>query len=114
MASPADKLAESLDVLRVLQDARGGAVRASDLTRVHRERLLRSGFIREVTKGWYIPARPGGPAGESTDWYAGFWPFCAAYLGERFGTDWCLGAGHSIALHTGNWNVPRQFPSPPT
>jgi hypothetical protein len=109
MASPADKLAESLDVLRVLQDARGGAVRASDLTRVHRERLLRSGFIREVTKGWYIPARPGGPAGESTDWYAGFWPFCAAYLGERFGTDWCLGAGHSIALHTGNWNVPRQL-----
>ncbi len=60
-------------------------------------------------KGWYIPVRPDGPAGESTDWYASFWAFCAAYLTERFGDDWCLGAEHCIALHTGNWNVPRQL-----
>lgn len=109
MATPADKLAQSLAALKSLQDARAGAIRATDLTRVHRERLLRNGFIREVMKGWYIPARPDGPAGESTDWYATFWPFCAAYLTERFGEDWCLGAEHSIALHTGNWNVPRQL-----
>lgn len=109
MATPADKLAQSLDALKALQDTRAVAIRASDLTRVHRERLLRNGFIREVMKGWYIPARPDGAAGESTDWYASFWPFCAAYLTERFADDWCLGAEHSIALHTGNWNVPRQL-----
>lgn len=109
MATPADKLAQSLDALKALQDAKAVAIRASDLTRVHRERLLRSGFIREVMKGWYIPVRPDGPAGESTDWYASFWPFCAAYLTERFNEDWCLGAEHSLALHTGNWNVPRQL-----
>jgi fido (protein-threonine AMPylation protein) len=109
MATPAAKLAQSLDALKALQDARAVAIRASDLTRVHRERLLKNGFIREVMKGWYIPVRPDGPAGESTDWYASFWPFCAAYLTERFGEDWCLGAEHSIALHTGNWNVPRQL-----
>lgn len=109
MASPADKLAHSLDALKALQDAKAVAIRASALTRVHRERLLRNGFIREVMKGWYIPVRPDGPAGESTDWYASFWPFCAEYLTERFGDDWCLGAEHSIALHTGNWNVPRQL-----
>lgn len=109
MATPADKLAQSLDALKTLQDAKAVAIRAADLTRVHRERLLRNGFIREVMKGWYIPARPDGPAGESTDWYASFWPFCAAYLTERFAEDWCLGAEHSIALHTGNWNVPRQL-----
>lgn len=109
MATPADKLAQSLDALKALQDAKAVAIRASDLTRVHRERLLKNGFIREVMKGWYIPIRPDGPAGESTDWYASFWPFCAAYLTERFGEDWCLGAEHSIALHTGNWNVPRQL-----
>lgn len=109
MATPADKLAQSLDALKVLQDANAAAIRASDLTRVHRERLLKNGFIREVMKGWYIPARPDGPAGESTDWYASFWNFCAAYLTERFGQDWCLGAEHSIALHTGDWNVPRQL-----
>lgn len=109
MATPADKLAQSLDALKALQDAKAVAIRASDLTRVHRERLLRNGFIREVMKGWYIPARPDGAAGESTDWYASFWDFCAAYLTERFGKDWCLGAEHSIALHTGDWNVPRQL-----
>ncbi|MGA8032845.1 MAG: Fic family protein [Casimicrobiaceae bacterium] len=109
MATPSDKLAQSLDALKLLQDAKAVAIRATDLTRVHRERLLKNGFIREVMKGWYIPVRPDGPAGESTDWYASFWPFCAAYLRERFGDDWCLGAEHSIALHTGNWNVPRQL-----
>jgi hypothetical protein len=109
MATPADKLAQSLAALKALQDAKAVAIRATDLTRVHRERLLKNGFIREVMKGWYIPVRPDGPAGESTDWYASFWPFCAAYLSERFGEDWCLGAEHSIALHTGNWNVPRQL-----
>ncbi len=109
MATPTDKLAQSLDALKALQDAKAVAIRSSDLSRVHRERLLRNGFIREVMKGWYIPVRPSGPAGESTDWYASFWPFCAAYLSERFGQDWCLGAEHSIALHTGNWNVPRQL-----
>lgn len=109
MATPAEKLAQSLAVLKALQDAKAVAIRASDLTRVHRERLLKNGFIREVMKGWYIPIRSDGPAGESTDWYASFWPFCAAYLTERFEEDWCLGAEHSIALHTGNWNVPRQL-----
>ncbi|WP_018912944.1 hypothetical protein [Thiomonas sp. FB-6] len=109
MATPTDKLAQSLDALKALQDAKAVAIRASYLSRVHRERLLKNGFIREVMKGWYIPVRPSGPAGESTDWYACFWPFCAAYLSERFGQDWCLGAEHSIALHTGNWNVPRQL-----
>jgi hypothetical protein len=109
MATPADKLVQSLAALKALQDAQIVAVRASDLTRSHRERLLKNGFLREVMKGWYIPARPDGSAGESTDWYAAFWPFCAAYLTARFGADWCLGAEHAIALHTGNWNVPRQL-----
>lgn len=109
MARPTDKLAQSLDALKALQDAKAVAIRASSLSRVHRERLLRNGFIREVMKGWYIPVRPSGPEGESTDWYASFWPFCAAYLSERFGQDWCLGAEHSIALLTGDWNVPRQL-----
>lgn len=106
MATPADKLAQSLNAL---QDAKAAAIRGAHLTRVDRESLLKNGFIREVMKGWYICARPDGPTGESTDWYASFWDFCAAYLSERFGDDWCLSAEHSIALHTGDWNVPRQL-----
>lgn len=109
MATPADKLAESLAALKSLQDAGTVAIRANSLTRVHRERLLKNGFIREVMKGWYIPARPDGATGESTDWYASFWSFCSAYLSERFDDQWCLGAEQSLALHTGNWTVPRQL-----
>lgn len=109
MASPSDKLAQSLQILKELQDQGHVALRASDLSRTHRERLLKNGFIKEVMKGWYIPARPDEPAGESTSWYASFWAFCASYLETRFGEEWCLSPEQSINLHTGNWNVPPQL-----
>ena len=55
MATPSEKLAESLEVLHKLQNANGAdAIRARDLTRTHRERLLRNGFLQEVMKDWYI------------------------------------------------------------
>lgn len=109
MATPADKLAQSLAALKALQDDGVAAIRARQLSRLDRERLLKNGFIREVMKGWYIPSRPDEPAGESTAWYASFWAFSAAYLTARFGKAWCLSAEQSIALHTGNWTVPRQL-----
>ena len=44
MARPPKKLAQSLEVLRKLQTAEeAGAIRARDLSRTHRERLLRGG-----------------------------------------------------------------------
>jgi hypothetical protein len=81
MAKPPEKLAQSLEILRNLQTAeRAGAIRARDLSRTHRERLLRNGFLQEVIKGWYIPSRPDEVKGDSTAWYTIFWRFCAAYL----------------------------------
>jgi len=109
MASPHEKLAASLDVLRALQDRDVIAVRSADLTRTHRERLVKNGFLRGVMKGWYIPARPDDGAGESTAWYASFWGFCAAYLQNRFGTYWSLSPEQSLLLHVGNMTVPRQL-----
>jgi hypothetical protein len=109
MASPSEKLAESLAVLKTLQDQGVVALRGRLFSRTHRERLLKAGFIREVIKGWYIPARPDEPSGDSTAWYASFWAFCADYLGDRFGTEWSLSAEQSLSLHTGNWTVPRQL-----
>ncbi len=109
MAAPADKLAASLAILKGLQDAGRVALRAADMTRTHRERLLRNGFIRKVMKGWYVPSRPDEPAGESTSWYVSFWQFCAAYLESRFGEDWSVSPEQSVSLHTGNWTVPRQL-----
>jgi hypothetical protein len=109
MATPFAKLAESLAFLMTLQDQGRIAIRTTELSRTHRERLLRTGFIREVMKGWYVPARPEEPPGESTSWYACFWSFAAAYLHDRFDLDWCLSPEQSLSLLTGDWTVPKQL-----
>jgi fido (protein-threonine AMPylation protein) len=110
MVTPSEKLAESLEVLHALQrDGGGAAIRARDMTRTHRERLMASGFLRQVIKGWYIPTRSDEPPGKSTAWYAAFWPFAAAYLESRFGRTWSLSPDQSISLHSGNWTVPKQL-----
>jgi fido (protein-threonine AMPylation protein) len=110
MASPSEKLAQSLEILHRLQNANGAAaIRAKDMTRTHRERLLANGFLREVIKGWYIPSRPDEVKGESTSWYASFWRFAAVYLETRFGSNWSLSPEQSLSLHAGNWTVPGQL-----
>lgn len=109
MVTPPEKLANSLDALRELQDRGVVAIRSADLSRTHRERLLKNGLLQEVIKGWYIPARPDEGAGESTAWYASFWTFCAAYLRERFGSEWSLSPEQSLSLHAGNHAVPGQL-----
>jgi len=109
MASPHKKLAESLEVLRAIQERGVVVVRSADLTRTHRERLVKNGFLQMVMKGWYIPVHPDEFTGESTAWYTSFWGFCAAYLKERFGTNWSLSPEQSLLLHVGNMAVPRQL-----
>lgn len=109
MSTPQEKLAQSLAVLKKLQDKGIVAIQTNNLTRTHRARLVKSGFIKEVMKGWYIPTRPEEPAGESTDWYATFWGFCGDYLKSRFGSQWCLAPEQSLRIHSGNWNIPKQL-----
>lgn len=101
-----------LNPLRLFKGCKSGggvAIRSRALSRTHRERLLKNGFLKEVIKGWYIPARPDEIPGDSTAWYASFWDFCAAYLTERFGKDWCLSPEQSLSLHGGNRTVPIQL-----
>ena len=109
MTPPSEKLAGSLDLLRSLQERGVVAVRAADLARSHRERLVRHGFLLPVMKGWYVAGSPGRSTGDSTAWYASFWPFCAGYLRARFGAAWCLSPEQSLVLHAGNRTVPGQL-----
>lgn len=51
MSKPSEKLAQSLQVLRDLQDHGIVAIRARDLMRTHKERLQTNGFLQEVMKG---------------------------------------------------------------
>lgn len=109
MAAPSEKLAQSLEILKALQDQGIVAIQSKDMTRIHRERLLKNGFLQSVIKGWYITSRPDEKTGESTAWYASFWGFCSAYLTARFGKAWLLSPEQSLLLHTGNRTVPHQL-----
>jgi hypothetical protein len=109
MPTPQDKLAQSLAALKGLQDKGIIAIHTKNITRTHRERLLKNGFIKEVIKGWYISARPEESVGESTAWYSSFWGFCADYLNSRFDDQWCLSPEQSLSIHSGNWNIPAQL-----
>ncbi|MEC7299232.1 MULTISPECIES: Fic family protein [Sulfitobacter] len=98
-----------MEELETLQSGGSIAIRSKDMSRTHRERLLKAGFLKEVMKGWYIPSRPDENAGESTAWYTSFWGFCAQYLSDRFGTDWSLSPEQSLIIHAGNTTVPAQL-----
>jgi len=88
MARPLDKLADSLAALKAIQDRGLVAIPAAELSRTHRERLLKGGFIQPVMRGWYIQSSPDEQLGESAGWYASFWGFCTDYLNSRFGENW--------------------------
>ncbi len=109
MATPNEKLAESLEKLKELQDAGFMAIKSSELSRVHRERLMRNGFLKEVVKGWYLSISTFENQGDSTSWYASYWHFCDRYLSDRFSKDYCISPEQSILIHTGNWTVPQQL-----
>ena len=80
MAAPQERLASALETLRQLQAHGRQTIRSDDLKRTERELLVKNGFLQEVMKGWYIPARPDLKAGESTAWYASYWDFVSEYL----------------------------------
>lgn len=108
MAAPNQKLGESLDVLKGLQEGGGRVFRSDELSRVHRERLVENGFLREVMKGWLISSSPSAREGDSTPWYASFWEFCARYCNDRFDDEWHLSPEQSLWLHGERTVIPDQ------
>ncbi len=108
MATPNKKLAESLAKLQKLQKGGKRVFRSRDLTRVHRERLIQQGFLKEVIRGWLISSSPGTDPGDTTPWYASFWEFCAGYCEERFGDEWHLSPEQSLLLYAENTVIPQQ------
>ncbi len=111
MATIQEKLAESLEVLKAYQDAHGDnlVIQGADtLGRTHTERLVNSGYLQMVMKGWYIPSSPGSE-GDSTVWYVSYWHFITAYLGKRFNGAWCLSPELSLYFHSGKTVIPRKL-----
>src|ERR1017187_2067031 len=108
MPKPNEKLAEPLAALQELQEGGRPLFRSRELSRAHRERLLRNGFLREVMKGWLMSSSPRARAGDSTPWYASFWEFCASYCQDRFDDAWHLSPEQSLLLHAQNTVIPKQ------
>ncbi len=103
------RLAEGLRLLQLRQQAGETVFRTADFSRAHRDALLLNGFLRRVTRGWYLPARPGDAPGDTTPWYAAMSQFVAGYATERFGDDWHLDPATSLRLHAGATVIPRQL-----
>jgi fido (protein-threonine AMPylation protein) len=108
MAPPNERLAASLEQLKELQRDGRRVFQSQQLGRVHRERLVQNGFLREVIRGWLISTSPNAADGDTTPWYASFWEFCARYSDERFGSDWHLSPEQSLLLHAENTVIPGQ------
>lgn len=109
MATPGEKLASSLKELKKLQDENIVAIKSSEISRTHRERLTKNGFLQEVSKGWYIFTNPGDKQGESTSWYTSYWNFCSRYLEDKYKGNYCLSPEQSLLLHVGNTTIPNQL-----
>ena len=108
MATPNEKLAASLSVLQELQKDGRRVFQSCELSRAHRDRLLKHGFMQAVMKGWLISASLGVQPGDSTPWFACFWEFCTRYCNERFGEGWHLSPEKSLLLHAENTIIPSQ------
>jgi hypothetical protein len=108
MATPNEKIATSLKALQGLQAGGRRVFSGKELSRVHRDRLVRYGYLQRVIDGWLISASPTTQPGESTPWLTAFWEFCGRYCEARFEANWHLSAEQSLLLHVETTAIPMQ------
>src|SRR3989338_6815567 len=89
--------------------SREGILKAVDLDRDTKARLLAAKCLMPIIKGWYLLTMPG-TDGDSTAWFGGFWFFVSYYLEDRFGKKgYCLSAESSLDLHSGESAIAKQI-----
>jgi hypothetical protein len=102
--SASQRLARALSELHGVLGAERGVVRGPQISNATRVLLLEKGYLREILKGWYFVSDPTAGNGDTTPFYANFWEYLASYLGDRFGSNYCLTAEHSLLRHA-QYNV---------
>jgi hypothetical protein len=105
--NPQKLLAESLKAAKKV--AKDGILKSSDLDKQYRVELVRTNWLTEIIRGWYLLTSPEG-RGESTAWFGSFWAFTSRYLSDRFGKNgFCASAESSLSLHAGDATIPKQI-----
>lgn len=103
-------LAKSLEELHRVTQGRRSVLKSSDISRVHRQRLLDNGFLEEIIRGWLaVNSRPGTRRRVDDAWSTIFWEFTEAYLYDRFNTDWSLSPEGSVSFLSGQRSIPAQL-----
>lgn len=110
MAKPHELLAASLAELRgVTESGTRSVVRSDELSRAHRQRLQKNGFLEEIMKGWLaVNSRPSATNRIDAAWSTVYWEFIGRYLDDRFQREWRLSAEASVALWADNPSIPTQ------
>ena len=102
-------LASALSRVHLVAKKYGGSIVPSrEIERRDRELLVRTNWLREIIRGWYMLTRPDVVPGDTSSWYANFWDFVQIYLKEVYGSAYCLSAEDSVDLHIGNPIIPKQ------
>ena len=110
MTTPQKRFVNALKLLQELQKKGVVGIHTDDIAnRKYRELLIKNGFIKVVSKGWYIASNPEEKDGEITTWYSSYWDFIAVFLEKKYGSNWCLSSNQSLLLHAGNYAVPQQL-----
>jgi len=102
------KLATALTELHQVLGSERGVVRGKQINNSARVLLLEKGYLREILKGWYFVSDPLAAPGDTTPFFANYWEYLASYLTERFGSDYCLTAEHSLLRQAQHNVVPKQ------
>jgi hypothetical protein len=74
MATPREKFVEALKILKKFQDQDSIAIHIDEIqNREYRKILLINGFLKVVSKGWFILSDPNETDGDSTSWFSSYW-----------------------------------------
>jgi hypothetical protein len=106
---PRTKLIEALERVQKRKGTENlSVVQSKELNRADRELLLKTGWLREIIRGWYLLVRPDAPTNDSTVWYANFWEFLKLYLKELYEDQYCLSAEASLDVLLEKPLTPKQ------
>lgn len=98
-------------IARVHEQAKkygGSIIPSAEISRADRELLIRTSWLQEIIRGWYMLVRPDVSSGDTSGWYANFFEFIHLYLKELYDADYCLSAENSIDIHIGSPTIPKQ------